>query len=543
MAKYFLIIFFCFLSGQVLCADYFISNQGNDADPGTSKKPWKSIAHANTIAFKAGDRIFFKGGDNFEGNFILNEQSVSKPSNPITIGSYGNGSASILAGTKDGILVKNRSGIVVQDLLVIGSDRTLNQGYGVKIINEEPGQGKLEFVRIKNVEAKGFRWAGIFVGGIPTDLPGVIAPEGSKYGFKDVIIENCRAHDNMYYGIYITAAWNSQSKEYGNEEVKIIKCIAYENPGDPLYTANHSGSGIMVDDTDTGLIEHCISYSNGALNAGLTGGPCGIWTHFSTQMIIQYCESYQNKTNGAADGGGFDLDGGVSNSTIQYCYSHDNDGPGFLMWNYEGAPLQLANNIIRYNISANDSRKHTYGAIHIGNSGPPIKNIQVYNNTFYISESKEGNPMGIWTGGKVPNENFQFLNNIFITEGNVPLAQIGSNEKKFVFAANAFWNKKGFSLNYKNTLFNDFQSWIQDASQEHVLNNNLFTDPALSSMESIIVGFSRPLDALTSFQLPENSPLINAGQKLSGDRIEKAEKDFWGNELPENRISIGAHQR
>jgi hypothetical protein len=52
-------------------------------------------------------------------------------------------------------------------------DKNTNQGYGVKIINDRPGNGKLEFVKIIEVEARGFRWAGIYVGGIPTDLPEV----------------------------------------------------------------------------------------------------------------------------------------------------------------------------------------------------------------------------------------------------------------------------------------------------------------------------------------------------------------------------------
>ena len=72
----------------------------------------------------------------------------------------------------------------------------------------------------------------------------------------------------------------------------------------------------------------------------------GIWTYASNRVTIRSSESYGNRTGGHADGGGFDLDGGVTNSVIEYCYSHDNDGPGFLVWNYEGAPHRLAGNIL-----------------------------------------------------------------------------------------------------------------------------------------------------------------------------------------------------
>jgi hypothetical protein len=128
-----------------------------------------------------------------------------------------------------------------------------NGGYRVKILNDKPGNGKLSYIRIEQVEASGFRWAGIYVGGVPTDLPDITAPEGSRFGFSDVQIKNCTAYDNMYYGIYVSAAWKPDSKEYGNENVRIIDCMAYENTGDPTYTRNHSGSGIMLDDTDVGL--------------------------------------------------------------------------------------------------------------------------------------------------------------------------------------------------------------------------------------------------------------------------------------------------
>ena len=55
----------------------------------------------------------------------------------------------------------------------------------------------------------------------------------------------------------------------------------------------------------------------------------GIWTYNSNDVLIQYNESYDNKA-GHIDGDGFDLDGGTTNSILQYNYSHDNDGAGIL---------------------------------------------------------------------------------------------------------------------------------------------------------------------------------------------------------------------
>ncbi|MDQ3393948.1 MAG: hypothetical protein M3512_07545 [Bacteroidota bacterium] len=124
--KFILLLVFKLFTFPSLCKDFFISNQGNDKNAGSKEKPWKSINMVNSKIYKPGDKIFFKGGESFSGNLIVNEKSTSNPTNPITISSYGEGKATILAGDL-GILVKNRSGIVVQDIIVAGANRTTNQ--------------------------------------------------------------------------------------------------------------------------------------------------------------------------------------------------------------------------------------------------------------------------------------------------------------------------------------------------------------------------------------------------------------------------------
>ncbi len=192
------------------------------------------------------------------------------------------------------------------------------------------------------------------------------------------------------------------------------------NHGDKHYTANHSGSGILLDNCQTGRIEHCESFDNGAENAGQTGGPCGIWMHASDRVLIRNCKSYENRTGGAADGTGFDLDGGVTNSLIEYCESWDNDGPGYLMWNYEGAPFTLSGNTIRDCVSTNDGRKHRYGGIHLGTSGKPILDIYVRNCTVTQSPAPGGaSPACLQVEGG-QNENIVFRGNTLIASGGIP---------------------------------------------------------------------------------------------------------------------------
>ena len=93
-------------------------------------------------------------------------------------------------------------------------------------------------------------------------------------------------------------------------------------------------------DTDGGTIERSIAYNNGFLCGSSGGGPVGLWTWDSNNITIQNNESYANRSGAAtADGGGLDLDGGVTNSKVQYNYTHGNDGAGVLVGSYTWAPM------------------------------------------------------------------------------------------------------------------------------------------------------------------------------------------------------------
>src|SRR5436190_17235380 len=135
-----------------------------------------------------------------------------------------------------------------------------------------------------------------------------------------------------------------------------IYCRADNNPGDPTNLTNHSGNGIVVGNCRNVLIEYCTATNNGWDMPRIGNGPVGIWPYEADSVIIQHCISYRNKTApGAADGGGFDLDGGVTNSVIQYCLSYENEGSGYGIFQYWSAG-NWKNNTLRYCISINDGK-------------------------------------------------------------------------------------------------------------------------------------------------------------------------------------------
>ena len=59
---------------------YFVSINGDDANPGTKKKPLKTVAKIERLTLEPGDGVFFKGGEIFDGTLTLHVNgSEEKP--------------------------------------------------------------------------------------------------------------------------------------------------------------------------------------------------------------------------------------------------------------------------------------------------------------------------------------------------------------------------------------------------------------------------------------------------------------------------------
>jgi hypothetical protein len=132
----------------VVLHDYHVSPTGDDANPGTAERPWKSLARVNALDLEPGDRVLLEGGKVFPGGLVLGAEDGGTREKPVTIGSYGTGRA-VIEAEETAVLVRNAGGVVVRDLVFRGS----RKGDGVRFANELPGAAKLDFVRIENVEA------------------------------------------------------------------------------------------------------------------------------------------------------------------------------------------------------------------------------------------------------------------------------------------------------------------------------------------------------------------------------------------------------
>lgn len=534
---------------QNLTATYYISPSGNDSHSGTSAQtPWRTLDKVNATDLNPGDKVLFQAGNDYPGNLLLTAEDAGTPKQPVVIASFGSGRARIKAGDGSGVTVRNAGGVVVENLIVMGDDYRTNVGSGIKIINELPNNHKLEYIRVHNVEATGFgrqKYETGYSVGSPNGYGAVVggyAVDESKSGYRDIRITNCDVHQNEYFGILITGYYVEDPTTYANSNVYVGYCKMYDNPGDPEFLVTHSGSGILMLDVDGGMIEYCEAYNNGYDCRSRAGGPVGIWACVANNVIIQYCESHHNRTGGRADGGGFDFDGGTTNSIMQYNYSHDNDGPGYLICSYEDAPHTYNNNIFRYNISVNDCRKAASGSICFWSGSPeddPIHDTQIYGNTVYISD---GPAIVFWQKKGIYST--QVFNNLFITANNQKLVKGNPDKSMATFAGNAYWAVDG---KFDIAGYKSLEEWRKATGQE-MLNGKpvgLVVDPKVTELGSnVTVGDPTKLNTLTAYRLQKNSPLIDAGLDLrSLFGIDPGKRDFYGTSIPQGKAyDIGAHE-
>jgi hypothetical protein len=516
----------------VLAADYYVSAAGDDFREGTSPNTaWRTIARANRQALGPGDRLLLRGGDSFEGNLIVKIAGTPSAKSPITIGSLGQGKPTIRAGNGTGVAIQNCGGLVVRDLIIEGKDRRTNQGSGLSILNTLSGDMRLEFVRVENIEVHGFGKDGIAVGGAPAD--------NSRSGFRDVRIVGCRASDNAYVGIHVYGKHDYYAKKYSNRDVALINCIAHDNPGDPDFLDNHSGNGILIHDVDGGLIDGCTAFGNGGLCRAKAGGPVGIWAWSSRRLVIQNCVSVRNRTGGNYDGGGFDFDGGVSESVMQYNYSAENDGAGFLVFDFGAAPFRLTDNVLRFNISENDGRKNGFAGIFVKSVGGPIERLQVYHNTVFVSPpaSRAAQlPAAVFVE---KTKDCRFYNNLFITGGGRALVDMGNNQSELRFQGNHYWAADGkFLIRQAGKQFSSLEDWRKQHGMERLDGKDVggAGDPLLNAFGcGEILTQADKRAGLDRYKPLPGSPLLKSGLDLKTRfGIDSGERDFWGNLLPKD---------
>jgi hypothetical protein len=484
----------------------------------------------NSVRLVPGDRVLLRGGDVFNGGLAFDAGDAGSSTSPIRITSYGTGRATIAAGTGRGIFVYDAAGYAISNLTLVGAGGNAS---GIVFYSDLPADAKLSYVRIDAVDVSGFGRDGIEIGAW-----------NNRAGFRDVRITNTATHGNARTGIFFYAQLPGS-----HEQVYVGHSRAYDNPGIAGATSN-TGSGIILSGVNGGTVERSVAHGNGRLCTAV-GGPVGIWTYDSNAVVIQHNESYGNRTASSADGGGFDLDQNVSNSVLQYNYSHDNDGAGYLLAHAPPNDTHRGN-IVRYNVSQNDGRKNSYAGIEVW--GRTI-DADVYNNTVFVSPSTGGTPSAVrvWNAG-VPDRRVAALhirNNILITSGGLSLINVSATQASVTelrFEGNNYYaSGSAMRLVWGASVYASLSAW-RASGEEMVAGvaSGFSVNPQLNGAGAgATLDDADRLETIDAYRLRDGSPMIDSAIDLPARfGISTGTSDFYGARLPNGGgYDIGANER
>jgi len=462
--------------GQKANHIYYISLSGNDNNPGTRVSPFKTIQKVNSLRLRAGDKVYFKGGEIFKGTLTVSPGSHGNAHAPVVITSYGSGKAVIRANSNRGVSLYKTQYVIIRNLTLTGLGRKSgNRENGLTILNSK-------HIQAGNLDISGFQKSGLLI-------------DSSSH----ITASHVFVHNNGAAGITV----EGRNSKKDSRDIHISYCRAENNAGDPTKLDNHSGNGIVVGHCTRVVIDHCTATNNGWDMPRIGNGPVGIWCYEADSVLIQHCLSYKNKTSkGGADGGGFDFDGGTTNSVIQYCFSYSNQGSGYCIFQYWGAS-PFYNNIIRYNISENDGTvSDSQAGLYVWNSsGDPNQfyNCRVYGNIIYNAKVA-----AISFSEKSLNNGFDFHNNIFV--GKDSLIRGRDVLGKCIFEGDDWWSlRSGFNI----AGLKDFKTWAIQTGKEQrngrITGLNIdpkFTNPGSSKLTS-----ADQINTLAGYRLPKTSRL------------------------------------
>jgi len=460
---------------------YFIdSSGGSDRNEGLGEgSAWRTLSHAFKNEFRPGDRILLRKGSAW--NEPVRLRGRGSPANPLFLGTWGEGPRPLINGGEAHAISAPEpvSGWHICGLELTSTNsrnpgREIRGGTcGIFLSQEEPSESLV----VEDCLIHDTSGPGIFLvaGGPPAPV------------FAGVRVENCEVH-HASAGIHFRAEPLTPDYFPG---FRVAHCTVHETGGDGITP--WCGTG--------GVVEHCKAFRTGLGVGEKDYSPVGIWYAFARDCIIQHCESYENHPGGKkADGGGFDVDGGATGCILQYNYSHDNDGAGFLLCSFDPVKWPTVDCTCRYNLSVNDGLANGFSSIFFWQA----QRCSAYNNTCitrttpglkFISETRDN----------------LIANNIFFNESgeDVPLLQ-----SEFKLAENRFFNNIYGRLGGAPR-FEILKESLADPARLMELTggrNELAMDPLLAGIKS------------GNYRLGQDSPGRGSGLVIPG----QGDRDYFG---------------
>jgi hypothetical protein len=506
---------------------YYVSPAGSDSAAGTSPATaWRTLGRASAAQLRPGARLLLQGGRVFTGQLTIDSRDAGSTLDPVTVGSYGTGEATIFAPTGSAVFVHDTGGVDIRDLRLAG----------------KPGPAAAEGINVYNDRPTGHRFAGVSITRVDVSyfLDGITVG-GPDAGFSDVRVTDCDLHSNTDSGLLTYGpVFNPRVPVYANQDVTVSGVTAARNPGDPRNKKRNSGNGIVLGSVTSGSITWSTASDNGG-QGGASEGPAGIWAYDSTGIDIAHDLSYGNHTRNRIDGNGFGLDQNTSDSVLQDNFSYGNDGTGYLVYSrYRNGGQH--DNVVRDNISSGDARDGNpeYGGVTVIGW---VRNAVVYQNTVVMTSAPAGQPPLLRLGPVVLGVSVR--DNLFTTDAD-PLVAASSAlpSSAVLLQGNDYYSADGaWSILWGQTVYDSLTTWRAGTGQETMGGGptGLAADPLLTGP---VLGLSartpRDPGIAAAFTPRAGSPLIGSGLGLSGFGIRPPASDYAGHSQSPAHPNVGA---
>lgn len=458
---------------------YVDSVNGNDNLDGKSQTvsgtvgPWKTLVKLSSVTFSPGDKILFKSGCTFSGQF--NAQGSGTDGSPIVVDIYGGTAKAIINGNgvdNGAIRLVNLQYWEFNNLEVM-NDYTSASDLKCGIRVEGTNRSTLNHIYVQNCYFHDIAGhAGIYID-TPNDSTKAVV-------YNDIKIHNNRFENTKQRGLKI---WNAYYFENTglteNTPSGLWTNISVKNN----TTYNTGRQGLILCGANGGMVEY-----NTVGNPSQNGTGGGIFIESCRSTTVQYNEAYGNKYNsGDADSHGIGIDKDLFDSICQYNYVHDNDESGLVI--FSDGTDKLENCYIRYNISENngDGDIQTMG---------PVKNLWIYNNSFYTKSGTTTNMIKTDNWGGYP-QSIYWKNNIF------------------------FCNSSG-GYDLDGTHYFDYNTYYPNHPTSEPSDSHKLTS-APGAVESGVAGTG--MNTVNGYKLKVGSASIRSGTLISNN----GGKDFWGN--------------
>jgi hypothetical protein len=504
---------------------YYISPTGSDKNAGTSANtPWQTVSRVGKL--NPGDSVLFQAGvDHMLGSNGLTISQGGSPDAPVVVGSYFDGPVGGAAAAAAGpprlhidpgkgpaIMVYNTGYVEVCNVSVVGSNMTASKESGIALYSDTKNDDDDAAAAAGGATTP--HWASVYIHDVSASgfQDGITVGAQGCAGFRDVLVERVVCMDNWLTGMQSYGVANSDC--YSHASIVVRDSVFANNPGLATHTENWSGSGLVLSAVNGALVTGCEAYGNGAANGHQGGGPVGLWAWEANNVTFRHCVSHDNLNgfaSGQNDGGGFDLDGGATNSLIEYCYSFRNAGPGYLVCQFDGSSLPTANNTVRYSVSLNDTLTSANGCGGLDFFSPNnILGATVYGNTFI---NGNGNALACTGGGDL--QGVHVASNAFVALGGQSMLRFtpAPAPAQMNVSGNAYWSAAGAAqFTWGGQTYSGLAAF-QSATGQEEAPRGTDADPALETKDGF---FQSCVQWRESFPPVPNSPLLDTMRGFSG---------------------------